>query len=85
VGSVLPDAVILQPAGDNHTFYVLVKDEDDGTGWEGMELTCEGTFCWMKDTPFRLILFFLSQSAGGMTIQEKQDAKEAEPPSIPAV
>lgn len=84
MGSVLPDAVILQPAGDNHTFYVLMKDEDDGTGWEGMELTCEGTFCWMKDTPFRLILFFLSQSAAGMTVQDKQEECK-QPSSPPAV
>jgi hypothetical protein len=74
VGSVLPDAVILQPAGNNHTFYALVQDEDNGGGWECMELTCQGTFSWMKDTPFRLVLFFLSQSAGGMTVVTRPNA-----------
>jgi hypothetical protein len=37
----------------------------------------------MKDTPFRLILFFLSQSAAGMTVQEKQE--EGKQPSSPPV
>ena len=70
---MLPDAVVLQPVGDSHTFYALVQDEHDKGGWEGMELTSEGTFSWRKDTPFRLVLFFLSQSAGGMTITGKQE------------
>ena len=68
VGSVLPDAIVLQPSGDNHTFYALVQ-EDDG-GWEGMHLACEGSIAWAKDVPFRLVLFFLSESYGGVSQAE---------------
>lgn len=68
VGSVLPDAIIMQPEGDSHTFYVLMRPEDPADqGWEARELTCEGMFCWAKDIPFRTVLFLLSHSAGGMT------------------
>ena len=67
VGSVLPDAIILQPEGDCHTFYILMQDED-GLGWDGKKIVCEGTFCWAKAIPFRTILMLLSHSAGGMTV-----------------
>ncbi len=68
VGSVLPDAVIMQPEGDSHAFYVLMKPEDpEDQGWEAKELACEGTFRLAKDIPFRMVLFMLSHSTGGMT------------------
>jgi hypothetical protein len=65
---VLPDAIIMQPEGDSHVFYVLMRPEDpEDMGWEAKEVTSEGTFCWAKDIPFRTIMFLLSQSEGGMT------------------
>lgn len=74
VGSVLLDAVIMQPEGDSHTFYVLMKPEDpEEQGWEGKRLTYEGTFSWAKDIPFRTILFMLSHSTGGMTEEICED------------
>lgn len=67
-GSVLPDAIIMQPEGDSQLFYVLMRPEDpDDLGWEAKEVTSEGTFCWAKDVPFRTVLFCLSQSVAGMT------------------
>lgn len=65
---MLPDAIVMQPDGDSHAFYVMMRPEDpNDMGWEAKEITSEGTFCWAKDTPFRTILLLLSQSAGGMT------------------
>lgn len=53
----------MQPSGDCHTFYVLMRPEnEEDLGWEGIELVSEGTFVWAKDVPFRLVLFFMSQS-----------------------
>jgi hypothetical protein len=67
-GSVLPDAIVMQPSGDCHTFYVFMRPEDEtDMGWEALDIVSEGTFVWAKDVPFRLILFFLSQSAAGMS------------------
>ena len=66
MGSVVPDAIVLQPSGDEHTFYVLCLDEE--VGWESMHLTSEGYISWQKETPFKLILFFLSQSSNRLTV-----------------
>ena len=65
---MLPDAIVLQASGETRTFYALVTPEDPlDQGWEAMELTSEGYFTFDKEVPFRLVLFFLSQSTGGMT------------------
>lgn len=65
---MLPDAIVLQASGETRKFYVLVTPEDPlDKGWEAMELTSEGYFSFGKDVPFRLVLFFLSESTGGMT------------------
>ena len=75
---MLPDAIVLQSSGDEHTFYVLMRPEDPlDLGWEALEVASEGTFCWARDIPFRDILFLLSHSAGGMTVSEK--GREEEP------
>lgn len=69
VGSALPDAVVLQPIDDNHTFYALVKAEDElEDSWEGMHLTCQGEITWARNVPFRLVLYFLGESSAGMTV-----------------
>ena len=69
VGSALPDAIVLQPIDDNHTFYALVKAEDeDDASWEGMHLTCQGFITWARNVPFRLVLYFLSESSAGMVV-----------------
>ena len=65
---MLPDAIVLQASGETRTFYALVTPEDPlDKGWEAMELTSEGHLTFVKDVPFRLVLFFLSESTGGMT------------------
>lgn len=65
---MLPDAIVMQPQENSHLFYVTMRPEDpEDRGWEAMEIASEGTFCWAKDVPFRVVLSFLSQSAGGMT------------------
>jgi hypothetical protein len=67
VGGALPDAIVLSPIGDQHTFYVLMRPEDPGDqGWEAKELVSEGTFMWTHGTPFRTVMYFLSQSSGGL-------------------
>lgn len=69
MGSALPDAIVLQPIDDNHTFYALVKAEDeDDASWEGMHLTCQGFITWARNVPFRLVLYFLSESSAGMVV-----------------
>lgn len=72
MGSGLPDAIVLQPHGDNHTFYALVKIEGE-EGWEGMHLTCEGDITWARNVPFRLVLYFLSESPSGMTVTGRDE------------
>ena len=58
----------MQPGENSRLFYILMRPEDPADmGWEAKELTTECTFCWAKDIPFRTVLFFLSQSAAGMT------------------
>jgi hypothetical protein len=32
-----------------------------------MELYCEGVATWVSTTPFRLVLYFLAESSGGLT------------------
>lgn len=65
---MLPDAIVMQPEGNSQLFYVLMRPEDpDELGWEAKEISSDGVICWAKDVPFRTVLFFLSQSAGGMT------------------
>ena len=67
VGGALPDAIVLSPIGDQHTFYVLMRPEDpEDQGWEAKELVSEGTFMWTHGTPFRTVMYFLSQSSGGL-------------------
>lgn len=81
MGSVLPDAIVMQPPEDCHTFYVLLRPEDqEDQGWEAMELVSDGTFAWAKEVPFRLVLFFLSQSAGGMTESGPGQEENNNPP-----
>jgi hypothetical protein len=70
-GSTLPDAVVLQSSDDTQTFHVIVQAENPGEGWEAMELKSEGQISWAKTTPFRLVLFFLADSAAGMTLVKK--------------
>jgi hypothetical protein len=58
----------MQPPGDAHQFYVIMAQEDpEDKSWEALDLVSEGTFVWTKDVPFRLVLFFLAQSAGGLS------------------
>ena len=65
---MLPDAIVMQPEGDSHIFYVLMRPENqEDLGWEAKEISSEGMFCWAKDVPFRTVLFCLSQSVAGMT------------------
>jgi hypothetical protein len=67
VGGALPDAIVLSPIGDEHTFYVLMRPEDpEDQGWEAKELVSEGTFMWAHGMSFRTVMFFLSQSKGGL-------------------
>ena len=70
MGIRLPDAIVVQPHGDNHSFYVLVRldESDEDSGWEAMHLACEGDITFVLDVSFRLVLYFLSESACGMTV-----------------
>ena len=45
---------------------VMSDDSEDDT-WEAMRLTSEGLLCWVKTTPFRLVLALLKCSTCGMT------------------
>lgn len=70
VGLTFPDAIVLQPTGDEHTFYAMVTAESDAAEpWEAMRLVSEGTLCWVRTTPFRLVLCLLGQSVCGMTTE----------------
>ena len=72
-GSVVPDAIILQPGGgETSTFYAIVQAEAPEDGWEAVELAANGAISWAKDTPFRLILFMLACSSGGMKVESKE-------------
>lgn len=74
---MLPDAIVLQEPGDPHTFYALAtaeNDPEDGS-WEAMELSCDGVVSWVSTTPFRLVLYFLSESSGGgLTCVDREPA-----------
>ena len=68
MGVVLPDAIVLQPPDDVHTFYAITTAENEDPedkSWEAMELYCEGVVSWVSTTPFRLVLYFLAESSGG--------------------
>lgn len=68
VGLTFPDAIVLQPEGSEQTFYAMVmSDDSEDDTWEAMRLTSEGLLCWVKTTPFRLVLALLKCSTCGMT------------------
>jgi hypothetical protein len=66
-GSTLPDAIILQSPSDTKTYFVIMQKESPEQGWEALELKCEGNIAWAKNTPFRLVMFFLTESSGGVS------------------
>ena len=71
MGSTLPDAILLQPESDSQTFYVFVQSETTGQAWDAMEMGIEGSMTFVKTTPFRLLLYLLSDSVAGMTFKTK--------------
>lgn len=80
VGLTFPDAIVLQPTGDEHAFYAMVMSEDEEGAWEAMRLVSEGTLHWIRTTPFRLVLALLAQSVCGMTtdVAPEQDSETCE-------
>lgn len=86
LGVALPDAVVLQPSGDPHTFYAITTAENEDPedkSWEAMELYCEGVATWVSTTPFRLVLYFLSESSGGLTCIDQEPLGQALPEISP--
>ena len=71
MGVSFPDAIVLQPVGDEHIFYAMVTNEGGEGGWEAMELESEGILEWVTTVPFRLVLALLSTSVCGLTMQTK--------------
>jgi hypothetical protein len=65
VGSAVSDAIILQPAGNNHKFYALTRPETDDTIWEMYILETQGLMSWTRECEFRLILLSMAQSSQG--------------------
>ena len=71
MGVTFPDAIVLQPVGNEHLFYALVTLEDGSGGWEAMELESDGVLQWVTTVPFRLVLALLKTSVCGMTEKTK--------------
>ena len=77
MGSVLPDAIVLQPQPGaegvpvhGSQFYVMISPEagEIGKDWEALEVCTEGTVCWFtKDVPFRTMLSLFDQSGARFT------------------
>lgn len=70
VGSSVPDAIILQTATAAQTmscFCVLMRDETDPNEWSALELESEASIVFPKTTPFKTVLYFLSNSTNGLT------------------
>ena len=79
-GLTFPDAIVLQPVGDEHAFYAMVMSEDGDGVWEPMRLVCEGNMCWIQTTPFRVVLALLECSVHGLTVDTfKEDGDSGLP------
>jgi hypothetical protein len=69
VGSTLPDAIVLQDIGDNHTFFAITLSPNNE--WDLIKLESESQISWTKHNPFNQVLKSLSNSLeGGMTVEE---------------
>lgn len=44
-----------------------------------MELSCDGIISWVSTVPFRLVLYFLSESSGGMTCIDREPSVTEKP------
>ena len=78
MGSVLPDAIVLQTqpgpqaeAGQGGQFFVMISPDAGEVGaerWEALEVCTEGTVClFTKDVPFRTMLSLFDQSGARFT------------------
>ena len=66
--------------GNLHNFYAVVRAEDPADlSWEGVHLTREAPVVWAKTTPFRFILHFLAESAGGLVCHDSVEPVESDP------
>jgi hypothetical protein len=63
VGSAFPDGIVLQEAGDNRVFYVIMAGVGERT-WEGAKLDCEEGqgMGWVPGMRIRQVLALLAKS-----------------------